>query len=333
MDLDRAVPVDLDGEHGDLAPFAVLDDLAAAARVAYLVEMDHFVHEKYEFRLLLIRYLASRGWRWFGEELEPYEGDRLDRYLRTGDESLLAPEDQPPWYTRGVLAGTTDRHPAAEMAAEQARFARSLRRTVPDARWFGFDIGRDDADYLALANDADSYEALNPAMALRERRIHERVGRVLDDHPGEKVALMAGSLHLMKDDGLVDAPGGVGPGGDAEPSVGHHVAHRPDVGPVLAIWLLHGEGTSANPWLAPPGWLHPGPRTVDADLLGRLDRPHLLRVDRDRHRRRFTQMHNLVLACRPADQVDAIVFAPRVTPFAVDPETDHGVGADRSAAT
>jgi hypothetical protein len=63
---DRAVPVDLDDPDADLTPFAVLDDLADRARVAFLVEMDHFVKEKSAFRLLCIRYLASSGWRWFG---------------------------------------------------------------------------------------------------------------------------------------------------------------------------------------------------------------------------------------------------------------------------
>ena len=52
---DEVIPIEFDGERGDLAPFAVLDRLAGAARVAYLVEMDHFIAEKYDFRLLCIR--------------------------------------------------------------------------------------------------------------------------------------------------------------------------------------------------------------------------------------------------------------------------------------
>lgn len=313
----RGQELDLDGEAGALDAFSVLDELADAARVAFLVEMDHFIHEKYAFRLLCVRYLASRGWRWFGEELDPRLGARTDEYLRTGDETLLAPIDEPEWYTSGILATAPPRpHPAEALAAEQARQARAVRATVPDARWFGFDIGGDDEEYLAMANAAESFEALGPAMAHREQRMHERVASVLDANPAERVALMAGSTHLLKDDRLVDAPGAVGPGGGVVPSIGHHVAQELVDGPVLAIWLLHGSGTSANPWLPPPGRLRPARGTVDGDLARRLRHPALLPVDRaPTGRRRVTQMHNLVLACELRTQVDAVVFVPEVTPI------------------
>jgi erythromycin esterase-like protein len=309
------IPIDLDGESGDLAAFAALDELADRARVVYLVEMDHFIHEKYEFRLLCMRYLASRGWTWFGEELDHRQGERVDRYLRHGDESLLDTIDEPEWYTSGVLAPANARHPAKEMEAENRRFAQALRRTVPQARYFGFDVGGDDADYLALANAATTFEEVQPAMALRERVMCERVGRVLREHRDDKIALMAGSLHLMKDDTLVDAPVVAGPGGETETSIGHHVANELTDGPVLAVWLLHGRGRSANPWLPPPGELTPATGTLDRDLAERFDRPQLVVVAGDEERRRVTQMHNMVMSCRLVDQVDAIVFAPKVTPI------------------
>ena len=52
VDPERATCIALDAEHGGVAPFAVLDALAEVARAAYIVEMDHFIHEKYDFRLL-----------------------------------------------------------------------------------------------------------------------------------------------------------------------------------------------------------------------------------------------------------------------------------------
>ena len=52
-----------------------------------------------------------------------------------------------------------------------------------------------------------------------------------------------------------------------------------------------------------------------AELLARVGAPCLLRVAEDRHRRAVTGMHNTVLHCRLAEQVDAIVFAPAVTPL------------------
>ena len=118
-------------------------------------------------------------------------------------------------------------------------------------------------------------------MALRERIMHERVARVLRDNPDEKIALMAGSTHLMKNDATVDTPGvGAGPGGDTDDSIGHHVANHLVDGPVLSIWLLHGTGTSANPWLPPPGKLQPASKTIDADLAKRHDEPVLVKSRR-----------------------------------------------------
>jgi erythromycin esterase-like protein len=292
---DRAIPIELDGEHGDLAPFAVLDDLADRARVAYIGEMDHFVAEKNDFRLLCIRYLASRGWRWFGEEWPELEHQRP--------------------FTRGVLANP--RQPTAALEADQARFHATLRRLVPDAHWFSFDADGRDTDYVALAESATSYEELRPAMARREQIMHEKVARVLRDNPGEKVALLAAAQHLLKDDFAVSQPEvGAGPGGEQERSIGHHTAHElsPDA-PVLSFWFLHGAGTSANPWLPPPGRLHPAAGTFDAELLARVGRACLVPVGDDHHRRSVTAMHNQVLHCRFADQVDAIVFAPEVTPI------------------
>lgn len=289
---DAAIPIELDGEHGSIEPFSVLDDLADRARLAFIGEMDHFVAEKYDYRLLCIRYLASRGWRWFGEEW---------------------PEVQRP-FTRGILAN--DRQPTTALDAAQARFHDALRRLVPDGHWFSFDADARDADYVELAESATTYEELQPAMALRERIMQAKVHQVLDAHPHEKVALLAAAQHLLKDDDGVRAPGvGAGPGGDTERSIGHHVAHALTDDPVLSFWLLHGEGTSANPWLPPPGRLEPAAGTFDAELLARVGQPCLVPVGDDRHRRSVTGMHNTVLHCRLAEQVDAIVFAPAVTPL------------------
>lgn len=311
----------LDGASGSLDAFAALDDRAAAARAAYIVEMDHFIHEKYDFRLLCIRYLASHGWTWFGEELDDRQGERIDAYLRGGDRSLLDAIDEPEWYTSGILASNADRYPRSAFDAEQRRFHETVRRCVPQARWFGFDIGRDDTEYIAAANAAGTYEELRPVMALRERLMHERVARVIRDNPGERIALMAGSTHLMKNDAGVVTPGvGAGPGGDTDDSIGHHVANALVDGAVLSFWLLHGTGTSSNPWLEPPGRLAPQPGTVDADLAERHDAPVIVTAPFGDEQARVTQMHNMVMTCRLDEQVDAIVFAPTVTPLREDTE-------------
>jgi dienelactone hydrolase len=71
---------------------AVLDRMLAGKRFAFLGEPDHFILEKYPFRLLLIQYLLERGWRHVGMETGRSVGWRVDRYLETGDASCLSTE-------------------------------------------------------------------------------------------------------------------------------------------------------------------------------------------------------------------------------------------------
>jgi len=276
---------------------SVLDDVVDRSQVAFLVEMDHFVHEKYDFRLTCIEYLASRGFTHFGEEYDPRMGARIDEYLRTGNEALLEPLDEPPWYTSGILT-KAERIPALEV--EHARFARRLPKNI---RWFGFDICADDTDYFELANAANTYEELAPAMALRERRMHERADAVLEQ--GHKTALMAGSTHLMKHD---IGGSSSGPGGGTEHSIGHHVAESHDV---VSIWMLHGSGQTSSPWVTD---LRPQPGTLNEELARRYDEPVLV-IPETTEPTRVTQMHNLVMECDLREQVDAIVFVPTVTPL------------------
>ncbi len=313
MPSDRAVPIDLDGERGSLEAFSALDEVADRARVAFVGEMDHFITEKYEYRLLCIRYLVSRGWRWFGEELPADRGRRADAYLRTGEESQLEPLDEPPWFTSGILAN--DRQPDAALDVAQRRFMQAVRRACPGIRWFGFDADATNRDYLALANAASTYEALRPALALREHIMQAKVAEVVAAHPREKVALIAAAAHLLKDDHAASCPEMVaGPGGGTARSLGHHVTHVLSPGPVLSLWLLHGEGTSDNPWIPPPGRSEPAAGTFDRELLDRIGRPCFVPANDDRERS-VTQMHDLVLRCRFSEQVDGIVFAPKVHPL------------------
>ena len=312
-------PLELDGEHGHLGPLGVLDELVASARVAFLVEMDHCVHERHGFRLLCLRYLAVHGWRWFGEELDWRQGERTDAYLQAGDEALLEPVDDGNWYTSGILAGTrADPALTAAMNHERQQFARALRRTLPGVRYFGFDVGGGDDEYLRAANQADSLEALAEVMSLREQLIRERIEAVWADNPDEKIVLMGGSTHLMKDDRLVDAPGMMTAGGGRTESIGHHLTSAVG-GSVVSIWLLHGGGRTANPWLAASGGqIEVPPDTVNAALADRWQQPCLAAVSPSAGEQRVAQMHNLVLTCDLASQVDAIVFCPTVTPARVD---------------
>ncbi|HYD09802.1 MAG TPA: hypothetical protein VEA78_06840 [Acidimicrobiales bacterium] len=312
----RSFPIDLDGEQGDLSAFSALDDLADAAEIAFIVEMDHVIHERHPFRLLCIRYLASHGWTWFGEELDWQTGDRIDDFLRTGDDALLEPVDDGRWYTSGMFAAGNDDAVRAAIAAERRRAAHAVRRAVPRARWFGVDSGGTDAEYLKVANAVETWDEGARFMAYREELMHVRLRRHLRNHPGEKVALMAGSTHLAKDDATLHAPGLMPAGGGLVPTVGHLAAHELTDRPVLSFWLLHGGGRTGSPWLADTdGRLVVPPESVNAELAAIADgRPQLVVVEDEHTERTVAGMHGLTMTCRLSEQVDAIVFAPEVTP-------------------
>jgi hypothetical protein len=151
-----------------VAPLGMLDQLTRGVDLVFLGELDHFVHEKSDFRLLLCRYLLSRGWRSFAEELSWSDGLRVQRFL-AGEGSLERlslfgyrgdlrddRDDQP----TGVFRASFDRYPTALMAAEQGRFYRGLRSAAAGAAlaYHGLDI-----DGLPGGGYADIADALAPS--------------------------------------------------------------------------------------------------------------------------------------------------------------------------
>jgi erythromycin esterase-like protein len=311
----QPIGIDLDGEHGSIEPFGILDDLAAKARFAFLVEPEHCIHERHEFRLLCMRYLASRGWSWFGEEVDWRWGERVDAYVTTGDEALLDPVDDHRLYTSGLLAPADAAAPHEALHAEHRRAAQVLRRTIPHARYFGFDSGGGDPEFLRIANALTTLEEGQEFMAYRERLMHHRIAAVATANPDVKIALMAGGAHLAKDDSRLQTAGPMAAGG-GESTIGHHVAHALTDRPVLAIWLLYGGGRTASPYV-PSGDLDVPDGSLNAELAQVFEEPALIPVGAD------AGTHTIIsfglLSCDLADQVDAIVFAPRVTPVQEEP--------------
>jgi hypothetical protein len=131
----------------------VLDDCVAGARVVMLGEADHYVEEKYDYRLIVIRYLVEHGFRWIGMEMGYSDGLRVDDYLETGDPARLAQvalygyqgsaradrDDVP-----RAFASMTDVPFHSAFVAAETSFLSALRE-VSEAqddrlRWFGFDI-------------------------------------------------------------------------------------------------------------------------------------------------------------------------------------------------
>ena len=385
----RAQPIDL-APDGSTAPFAVLDEVLAGARVAYVVESHHFVEEKYAFRTLVLRALAERGWRWFGEELGWTDGLLVDEHLRTGDD---APLERVPTYgdeswrrpdrddrPTGVLAAGERAYPLAAFARRQRELARAVRVAIPGARWFGFDVdGGTTAAYPALraqlgdplpaglepvpgeslAEEADRVEAaladhrdlpilarrtldalastlryaveaypaerwedLSGPLAVREQLMHRHVDAVLDEPDlaaGERVALMAGSLHLLKDDARATGlDRSLGPGGGLVPPVGHHVASRADLGPdrIAAIWMLCGSGRDSNPMVTGAQAIEPQRGTLNAALAGvAAGQPLLVPLAGLEGDVVLQHMYGSTFATPVARQLDAVVFAPWVHPL------------------
>ncbi|MGE5652853.1 MAG: erythromycin esterase family protein [Bacillota bacterium] len=200
--------------------FLPLDELLKGKRIVYLGEEDHWVREKNEYRLLLLRYLVSRGWRVIGEELSFFDGLRVNRYLQTGDEPELQRvatygyrggirtdrDDRP----TGILKDTWQNYPVQGFAASQMGLARALRElnrgliesTEQMLHFSGFDLdgtfggGYEELDQLlssvvqvALVRELRSALARSPGETIAQEveRI-ERVHRQIDANREELVS-------------------------------------------------------------------------------------------------------------------------------------------------
>ncbi len=182
----------------DIRCLSCLDEVIASADIVVLGELNHFVHEKSDFRLFLCRYLLSRGFRTFAEELGWSDGVRADCYLKTGDEGELrclpsfgyvghkrADRDDGP---TGLLKRAFDSYPTDLFLAEQTRFYRGLRDAAHGGKlhFFGFDID---------GSPGGVYEDIAQSLAGRTDDVeltafHRALARV----PGESVGEEAGRL-------------------------------------------------------------------------------------------------------------------------------------------
>jgi erythromycin esterase-like protein len=203
---DRAIAfADLEAVDDNARRLSVLSPLLAEKRFAYVGESDHFIHEKYAYRLTLLKFLAQRGFTHVGEELGASDGSRIDRFVATGDESQLervtvhgysgatrTDRDDTP---TGILrASFGDAYPTAQFAAEQKRFARGLRKI--GLHFFGFDI-----DPLPGGGYEDLFEMLD---AMPAAAAIDRIRKALQRVPGEtidaEIARLDDALKLLDGD-------------------------------------------------------------------------------------------------------------------------------------
>jgi erythromycin esterase-like protein len=194
----------------NLARLAALDSSIANKRIVYLGEPDHFIHEKYDYRLLMLRYLVSRGWNHIGEEMGILDGYRINKFLETGDSDHL---DRAPTYgykagirtdrddsATGLLKDSFTSFPLDAFNCEQKSFARSLRDIAiahsPEISFFGFDI-----DALPGAGYEDLAEMLAPSADNEHvARILTTLTRVSNETRVEEVARLDRAIELIDAD-------------------------------------------------------------------------------------------------------------------------------------
>jgi erythromycin esterase-like protein len=194
---------DLEAIDENARRLSILDPLVAEKRFAYIGESDHFIHEKYAYRLAMLKYLAGRGFTHLGEELGASDGMRIARFVETGDESHLdrvtiygysgaSRTDRDDTPTGILRASFGDAYPTALFAAEQKRFAHGLRKI--GVRFFGFDIDPlPGGGYEDLAEILDSMPA--DATVARIRNALQRVrGETID----EEIARLDDALKLIE---------------------------------------------------------------------------------------------------------------------------------------
>ena len=187
-----------------------LDQLLDGKRFVFLGEPDHFVHEKYAFRLLFIRQLVDRGWRHIGMEMGHADGLRVDRYLQTGDLPTL---EQVGLY--GLRDSLAQEHGIRGFLDAEFAFADALRQLsmADDARplrYFGYDLdmvpGSGSLDIEArLADVPEAAPWLDRLREAREQDLDERVPALealadelaSDGHPVHG-ALASGALEAVR---------------------------------------------------------------------------------------------------------------------------------------
>jgi dienelactone hydrolase len=124
---------------------AALDRMLEGKRFAFLGEPDHFIVDKYPFRLMLIRYLFGCGWRHVGMETGRSVGWRVDRYLEAGDASDLSTEGaESPHAAEAAILGKLleflDAHEFSFFPEQLRRISESRAPRMARLHYWGYDL-------------------------------------------------------------------------------------------------------------------------------------------------------------------------------------------------
>jgi len=192
-----------DGAACELSRLDLLRQRLRGADLVMLGEMNHFVHEKSDFRLLLSRLLLSEGWSSFLEELGHSDGVRVDRFLQSGDERAL--ERLPSFgYTAHLRSDRDDRpggilksdsYPTEAFLWEQKRFYRGLRNEAV-RRGIEVHLAGIDIDGLPGGSYEDVAEHV-PATTLQSHPFLQALRRVPGESAGDEADRLRRALRLL----------------------------------------------------------------------------------------------------------------------------------------
>jgi erythromycin esterase-like protein len=245
----------LDCHKVNLGDLSFLDTALEGKRIVYLGESDHWVNQKYDYRLILMHYLFTKGWRRIGMEMDFCDGKRIDRYLEAGDPSHL--ERVALYGYRGGWRKDRDDIPKGFPGMENLEFRkaflnreyaflkqlRSLNEAAPSGsprlRWFGFDVGLipcvgyEDANAI-LARHAD-------APVIQE--VQKRIARVDGETRAEEAQRLDDLLGFIeKESSSITSILGENPAKDLVRTLRHEVDY-------LLFADAAKEGPRTNEWI------------------------------------------------------------------------------------
>ncbi len=189
----------IDGDDDLMIPGKLLEAMKAA-RIIFLGEMNHFVHEKIDFRLQWLNALGQHFNLVLAEELGRSDGYRVNQYLLTGESTWL---DRVPTFgyredarrdrddnKQGILKASSDNYPTALFKAEQVRFYQALRAFDLNINLHGIDInGSTTAGYLDI---------LTRMAELPAASWQEKFRGLLQPEPGEPVTTEISRLTAVR---------------------------------------------------------------------------------------------------------------------------------------
>lgn len=122
---------------------AAIGRLLEGKRFVFLGEPDHYLIEKFPYRLTFIQHLFGRGWRHVGFECGRSMGWRLDQYIETADTSFLPGSRVEDGYDYrrafGHMIDFVERHESA-FYKQLHELSESRPEGEPRLRFFGFDF-------------------------------------------------------------------------------------------------------------------------------------------------------------------------------------------------